>query len=831
MGTVYDLTDNYDKWRHRFEATYERIQSIYAFSPGWLQEWDAVWQQYDTMEAVRNARGKDKQPWQAEKENTRREWEALRPQATSTLTAEDWLHCPLGACVERFLDAEIPRKITDWATALENFNTFRDLVLENNSENGFEKSLSKSQRVSWSLLMDWWNGSYQDIGLSRSARESIQVAASLPCRIGIDELQPEPERSGKTVESLYHSYMFRLFRKEFYPVAWEPHLKNIYLLSLRYARSRALSAASSQRIGFAAWTMRLGNGNTLPPKICSTPYIGSIIEPCPWLQKSSKKDGRPFYLWDIWRSQTIETNRLDYNPEYACISHTWGRWLKRDQPPLSIPGVPWLVPQNEKFNVKDLPMHFLRLQLTVSFVWFDLFCIPQDGSLKANEEISRQSSIFQQSSVCMAWINDANSWEGVTRSTNWLGISYLENTTRPGHYNTEGMKDEFRKEADQFSELLQGSRMLQSHEHDHLVDINSGSRPTVWFSSLWTLQEAALCPDLLLVDRDWRPLTDAMKISVGLSALLDFIDTVANTWMEGRRPNSSQLSDPIAHQNSLRLSPEWDSGAYERWPTGAQQLRQLSIITRLDKELRTPSPTGLLVMANLRQCSGERAPAIMSALGVTDWYSSELKRKSKSPYQPLVLETYPLAFVQEAARKLGAEFYGCLGVQARKIPGEWNARTLPAVGSMLPFVADKSLYSGYAGVPEHSKLNPVDHPSVKTWIIMADGSLRIKSAGIVAAKGNRQNRKYVASILIMHEDGNFNSIPRTVDLDEWIQTLSNGQCAYAVSLYEDANYQHGILLQGSKAFLSSKNWLVKTGVFFSHNQKTAPAEQVHWKVL
>jgi hypothetical protein len=100
-----------------------------------------------------------------------------------------------------------------------------------------------------------------------------------------------------------------------------------------------------------------------------------------------------------------------------------------------------------------------------------------------------------------------------------------------------------------------------------------------------------------------------------------------------------------------------------------------------------------------------------------------------------------------------------------------------------------------------------------------------------AAKGNRQNRKYVASILIVHKDKPLNPNPREVDLDEWIQTLSNGQCAYAVSLYEDANYQHGIILQCSKALLSAKHWLVKTGDFFSHNQKTAPAEQVDWEVL
>jgi hypothetical protein len=37
----------------------------------------------------------------------------------------------------------------------------------------------------------------------------------------------------------------------------------------------------------------------------------------------------------------------------------------------------------------------------------------------------------------------------------------------------EDIKDEMRKEADQFSELLLGSRMLQPHEHDQPVDIHS----------------------------------------------------------------------------------------------------------------------------------------------------------------------------------------------------------------------------------------------------------------------------------------------------------------------------------------------------------------------
>jgi hypothetical protein len=81
-----------------------------------------------------------------------------------------------------------------------------------------------------------------------------------------------------------------------------------------------------------------------------------------------------------------------------------------------------------------------------------------------------------------------------------------------------------------------------------------------------------------------------------------------------------ELSAPDLHISTLHSSYDWDLSAYERWPTGAEQLRRLSIVTRLDRSLQTPTQTGVLIMANLRECSDERALAIISAFGVTDWY-------------------------------------------------------------------------------------------------------------------------------------------------------------------------------------------------------------------
>jgi hypothetical protein len=81
----------------------------------------------------------------------------------------------------------------------------------------------------------------------------------------------------------------------------------------------------------------------------------------------SADSGLPYFLWDVQQRQTVLVEELREPPEYIRVSHTWGRWL---------PGVPWLVPPNSKFEVRSLPAEVERA-FASGYVWLDPLCIPR----------------------------------------------------------------------------------------------------------------------------------------------------------------------------------------------------------------------------------------------------------------------------------------------------------------------------------------------------------------------------------------------------------------------------------------------------------------------
>lgn len=61
---------------------------------------------------------------------------------------------------------------------------------------------------------------------------------------------------------------------------------------------------------------------------------------------------------------------------YSIVSHTWGRWRKKGGG-ASLPGVSeWLVPENTRFEVTDLPCILKRAGFAERYVWLDWLCIP-----------------------------------------------------------------------------------------------------------------------------------------------------------------------------------------------------------------------------------------------------------------------------------------------------------------------------------------------------------------------------------------------------------------------------------------------------------------------
>lgn len=273
-----------------------------------------------------------------------------------------------------------------------------------------------------------------------------------------------------------------------------------------------------------------------------------------------------------------------------------------------IQGVPWLVPRNERFDIESLPEHLQRIQPKATYIWIDLFCIPQDGSPKAEDEINRQALIFQNASRCIAWVNDVVEWTRTGKALDWIAISYLHAATSTGIYDTESLLGPLYREAQNISELFthelevpEGEKLLLDRSKPRAVVPVGGRKlaePACWFSSLWTLQEAMLCPSLTFVSRDWAPLKDRLGTAIPLDAFFGILDTVDNVWYDDK-PYKSWTDGPMVHYSRHRSSQE--SEPSERWPSGARQLLSLCSMTRMENLLESSEPVGLLVVANTRQ--------------------------------------------------------------------------------------------------------------------------------------------------------------------------------------------------------------------------------------
>ncbi|KAJ6104268.1 hypothetical protein N7523_010588 [Penicillium sp. IBT 18751x] len=160
-----------------------------------------------------------------------------------------------------------------------------------------------------------------------------------------------------------------------------------------------------------------------------------------------------------------------------------------------------------------------------------------------------------------------------------------------------------------------------------------------WFSSLWTLQEICLCPQMILMARDWIQLTDNAGTPFTLERLVNLSNMVQKLTLEHSRKVNPSLHHGVPRTN-----------VPSAYPNGPVSLQKLIYQSRMDSGSRF-CRTMILIQGSFRQCSGRRAEAIMSAVDVIEWFKADVEQKNE-----LVLGVYPLAFVKEAASKFGPEF-------------------------------------------------------------------------------------------------------------------------------------------------------------------------------
>lgn len=587
-----DVTDSLEKWRESYR---NGSRKYYDFSKAWDRFEESMWAEYASLDSRREELSLPRLPWQPQEEAERDAMNRFRKRLYKPWGGRLMQFCPLWICLswKTSSSLENEREEYPWRAALTNWARFENRC-ENDPE--FRKHLSPSQLNSYELLRDWWQARYCDKSLVEKTKAYMERLTH-HCRPPLD-IVPDSHAVLKgadltTMEnkSRYEYRCFKLFVREFHPDIWSPYAAKVNVNTMVSARRYAAQCAIAQRLSFPVVSKLRGPASAdysraEYPKLSLSPITTS--------------EGLPYYLWDAEECRTIEAGKLPDRPAYACISHTWGRWVERSKPPFKIHGVPWPVPriQRERFDVRRLPEELKKLRYR--YIWIDLFCIPQapvqpwslpyrkktlsEWRARADDEISRQSQIFHGSSKCVAWLNDVSSWNPTILAIEWMGLRFLKQT---GFSDGVVPQEAVRKSG--FVDE-NGSSSEQGTVRDSRPRINIG-----WFTSLWTLQEAVLCPDMELFSADWSKLTDAWDSAISLRTIMVFIDQCR--LLDGRDAKS--------------------------WPDGPMELSQLENICSLSSVFITESPTVICSLTSTRTCSGppqSRAPAIMSAIGVTDWW-------------------------------------------------------------------------------------------------------------------------------------------------------------------------------------------------------------------
>lgn len=173
-------------------------------------------------------------------------------------------------------------------------------------------------------------------------------------------------------------------------------------------------------------------------------------------------------------------------------------------------------------------------------------------------------------------------------------------------------------------------------------------------------------------------------------------------------------------------------------------------MTRLNDVLLMSSPVSIIFNANVRRCTGDRAPASMSAIGVTYWHSERLRERSVylDCNEKWVLGIYPLDFVREVLHKSGANFFETAFTMPRRRSEDVLKRKNP-IGSMLPFSTAKGWLFRNFPPP---RIDAVNHSAVAEWVIQENGTVHMLSAGILTSTEALEFPRVSGSLLCFEED-------------------------------------------------------------------------------
>lgn len=540
--------------------------------------------------------------------------------------------------------------------------------------------------------------------------------------------------------------------------------------------------------------------------------IPASIEVCHWLPVTRQW---PFYLWDSHIDATIECP--PHGLEYLVISHTWGRW--RTPGDAHVPGTPWKVPRNSIFDVEQLPAILRKASSAfgIRYIWMDLVSIPQGNYNFERQqiEIGKQADIFFHAAVATVWFNQVvGDWTAIASGIQHAASIFSKlGPMVTGDSSSTTVYAEKRTGLVRYAESCAGQSEGIGRSASKVDDEASSSQiPSTsmefdgWFTSLWTLQETCMRPDMVLANQTWDILSTNGPFIITLDHLILFLAMVA------RASHVNVNEFPLATRECLKI------------------LRETELL-----ELPNLSRSSIIHLGTKRYCSDQnRALAIMAPLGITDWHAEYRHLVAMGGADPnpsdhgtFVFEQYPLEFVREAHEKIGALLFNS-DIQFSYTLSQ-SQEYIVAVGlpgTMLPFRSQASKSSssssgGDAGVE--------DHPTVAQWLINGDGSVRMSRASILATWPPRAGQRPMIDSIVIATQSDGEGISYTGDLVEWLGSFRPHAEKFAVRLYKYyVDKFYGLILERVYNGREATN-LVKIGTFtINGDDKDLRDEGVHF---
>lgn len=649
-------------------------------------------------------------------------------------------------------------------------------------EHGFEKSALKE---SWSEDTDLANSDTDESESDETESKSgFEIFNDF---ILHDKFTNEPAESHYGV---YHTNLARLFGDEF--MNFTGDLEAASARELSTSRRTAGVDAACRRV---VWSVSQLEEDSNPASEAESRFKQStpaMIDPCPWITKHSL-EGVPFYLWDVEKKETVKTESILVLPlRYTVISHTWGRWRIRGQDSeIQIEGVPWMIPRNTRFDVESLPNEFLSLYqrkdssrwLQTRYIWFDLFCIPQDRTKdefrrRAQLEIQKQAAIFRRAYQAVAWFNQVPDWRGLRCAIHWFAVQHLRTTEFCSRDESLASVISERISSITTEMSQEGLSTFLCHDYDlpQRADPNGSWASTVtwlnepcgWLTSLWTLQEFFLRPDMVFIDGGLNMCT-----------------------LHGH--GSSPVTVDIMTTLSMSLDQTVDLVTLDL----PKPVQEIMVATSSFFKTDSASRLGLLVAAQERQCKGSRAEAVSAVLDATQWMESADYPPVEAP--TLVLDMYPIEFLREVRRGSGGAFFCSRYIHETCYWDTFEGLGSPSVrmaGTMLPF--DRHGQDRKRAPSQSMSIEGHPLPQVESWSLGDDGRVLASDVALVATT----DPAYMEGL-----NSNLHALVRVITQDDRLQLqpeVKLNLAEFLISLDWIKGRKYAVLLGQERHSLSSE---------------------------